>query len=210
MAVNKLIIDGDVKFDLTSDTVDPDSLAEGTTAHSSDGESITGLAKKTWVGTKDEYEAEKDTISDGTLVVITDDYEDTVELLEDVLDAINGTGYVTLEAKNVYKNGEQLIGEFLGKPLYRFIYTFPIGSGGMQSASSRLPIIPGLDYADIDIFLDAKLILNKPNDTNLNKAFISGGINKSSDGYFYTTKWAEYYVNGNDREFTWIFEYTKE
>lgn len=209
MAVNKLIIDGDVKFDLTSDTVDPDSLEEGITAHSSDGESITGLAKKTWVGTKDEYETEKDTISDGTLVVITDDYEDTVEILEDLIDAINGTNTVSIAVNDIYEIGERIVGEYLGNTLYRLVYTFPAGSGGMTSASTKLPAIVNFDYSDIDILVDCKMIMTKNDNTDFNRVMLGGGVIKKADGFFYTEKWANYYTNSGDRIFTWILEYTK-
>lgn len=43
--VNKLIKDGVTKFDLTSDTVTPETLAEGVTAHDKSGALITGAAK---------------------------------------------------------------------------------------------------------------------------------------------------------------------
>ncbi len=42
LAVNKLIFGGEVKFDLTADTVTPQTLAQGVTAHNSKGEPITG------------------------------------------------------------------------------------------------------------------------------------------------------------------------
>lgn len=42
MAVNKVEINGEVKLDLTADTVTADTLAEGYTAHNAAGELITG------------------------------------------------------------------------------------------------------------------------------------------------------------------------
>ena len=42
MAVNKVEINGEVKLDLTGDTVTADTLAEGKTAHNAAGEVITG------------------------------------------------------------------------------------------------------------------------------------------------------------------------
>lgn len=42
MGVNKLVYGGEVKFDLTSDTVTPSTLAQGVTAHNSKGEQIVG------------------------------------------------------------------------------------------------------------------------------------------------------------------------
>lgn len=42
MGVNRVIVNGTVKLDLTVDTVDADSLKEGVTAHGANGESITG------------------------------------------------------------------------------------------------------------------------------------------------------------------------
>ena len=42
MAVNKVEINGEVKLDLTGDTVTADTLAEGYTAHNAAGEVITG------------------------------------------------------------------------------------------------------------------------------------------------------------------------
>ena len=42
MAVNKVVYDGETLVDLTGDTVTPDSLAEGETAHAANGAKITG------------------------------------------------------------------------------------------------------------------------------------------------------------------------
>lgn len=43
MAVNKFAINGEVKLDLTADTVTPETLLKGTTAHNAAGELITGV-----------------------------------------------------------------------------------------------------------------------------------------------------------------------
>lgn len=42
MAVNKVEINGEVQLDLTQDTVTPETLLSGTTAHNAAGEEITG------------------------------------------------------------------------------------------------------------------------------------------------------------------------
>lgn len=42
MAVNKVVINDDIKIDLTSDTVSPDTLSKGITAHDKSGEVIVG------------------------------------------------------------------------------------------------------------------------------------------------------------------------
>lgn len=42
MAVSKVIYDGEVLMDLTGDTIQPDKLLTGYTAHGADGEAITG------------------------------------------------------------------------------------------------------------------------------------------------------------------------
>lgn len=44
MAINKVIYQGDVLVDLTQDTVTPETLLEGVTAHAQNGEIITGTA----------------------------------------------------------------------------------------------------------------------------------------------------------------------
>ena len=43
MAVNKVALNGEVKLDLTADTVTPETLLKGTTAHNAAGELITGV-----------------------------------------------------------------------------------------------------------------------------------------------------------------------
>ena len=45
MGVNKVEFGGDTLIDLTSDTVTPETLAEGETAHNAAGEEITGTLK---------------------------------------------------------------------------------------------------------------------------------------------------------------------
>lgn len=42
MAISKFIYDGEVKFDLTQDTVTADRLLRGTTAHGADGDAVIG------------------------------------------------------------------------------------------------------------------------------------------------------------------------
>lgn len=46
MAVNKVIYNGDTLVDLTSDTISPDTMAAGVTAHAADGTPIIGLLPK--------------------------------------------------------------------------------------------------------------------------------------------------------------------
>ena len=43
MAVNKVALNGEVKLDLTADTVTPETLLNGKTAHNAAGELITGV-----------------------------------------------------------------------------------------------------------------------------------------------------------------------
>lgn len=43
MAVNKVALNGEVKLDLTADTVTPETLLKGATAHDASGELITGV-----------------------------------------------------------------------------------------------------------------------------------------------------------------------
>ena len=45
MAVNKVEVNGETKLDLTQDTVTPETLLAGTTAHNAAGEPITGTAE---------------------------------------------------------------------------------------------------------------------------------------------------------------------
>lgn len=63
MAVNKVVINDEIKIDLTSDTVSPDTLSKGITAHDKSGAVIVGtmeggsVPSGQWV----EYEAYGDT-----------------------------------------------------------------------------------------------------------------------------------------------------
>ena len=43
MAVNKVALNGEIKLDLTADTVTPETLLKGMTAHNAAGELITGV-----------------------------------------------------------------------------------------------------------------------------------------------------------------------
>lgn len=63
-----------------------------------------------WVGTKAEYEADKDNIPEGMIVNITDDY----------VEPTSGGG------GNVYSDEEVVVGTWFGKPLYRkcFVINF--------------------------------------------------------------------------------------
>lgn len=46
MAINKVVYDGKVLIDLTTDTVTADTLAKGVLAHAADGTTITGVSTK--------------------------------------------------------------------------------------------------------------------------------------------------------------------
>lgn len=52
MAVNKVVLNDVVKLDLTADTVTPETLAEGVTAHDAAGNPITGTMKMGITSTK--------------------------------------------------------------------------------------------------------------------------------------------------------------
>lgn len=101
MGVNRVDYGDDTLIDLTSDTVNADELAIGLTAHTADGEVVTGLAPRTWTGTHAMYDLEKDSIPVGTIVNFTDDH-------------INPGG-----SGEVYDGEERVIGSWFGKPLYR-------------------------------------------------------------------------------------------
>ena len=58
MAYNKIIYKGDTLIDLTADTVTPETLAEGVTAHAKNGEIITGTATGGSGGTGGEMTAD--------------------------------------------------------------------------------------------------------------------------------------------------------
>lgn len=45
--VNKVVIGKETKLDLTADTITPDKLAKGITAHDKSGAPITGTSQKT-------------------------------------------------------------------------------------------------------------------------------------------------------------------
>lgn len=55
MGVNKVVYDGKALIDLTNDTVTPETLAEGITAHDASGERITGTMKSTTENTIPDY-----------------------------------------------------------------------------------------------------------------------------------------------------------
>lgn len=58
MAVNKVTYGGETLIDLTEDSVTPETLAEGVTAHNKSGTRITGTAKvgtsQNWVFTMED------------------------------------------------------------------------------------------------------------------------------------------------------------
>ena len=52
MAVNKIVINNEVKLDLTADTVSPSTLALGITAHDKSGAVITGIMDNSLIPTE--------------------------------------------------------------------------------------------------------------------------------------------------------------
>lgn len=65
--VNRVVINGEVKLDLTGDTVTADELTEGTTAHDASGRQIVG----TLVGIPATKETWTFTLEDGSTVTKT-------------------------------------------------------------------------------------------------------------------------------------------
>ena len=55
MAINKVVLNDEVKLDLTEDTVTADKLIKGVTAHNSAGNSITGTLELAKVATSGSY-----------------------------------------------------------------------------------------------------------------------------------------------------------
>ena len=54
MGINKVVVNDEVKQDLTADTVSPSTLALGITAHDKSGEQIVGTFDTAWVPTDNE------------------------------------------------------------------------------------------------------------------------------------------------------------
>lgn len=89
----------------------PTSSASGGSSSGGDGSSI-----NVWHGTLEEYEEQKDTIAEGTLLAIDDD-DMAIGDLNDFFDVLNG-GAEEMSSNIVYSNEEKVIGIFLGKTLY--------------------------------------------------------------------------------------------
>lgn len=72
MAINKVVIDGETKLDLTSDTITADQVAEGVVFHDKTGESLTGTRGPTvdelLEGTITKLKIGASTIADGALM----------------------------------------------------------------------------------------------------------------------------------------------
>lgn len=71
MAVNKIEINGEVKLDLTQDTVTPATLAKGKTAHDKSGAVITGTMEA--ASAKEEQEKSINITANGTYTIEPDD-----------------------------------------------------------------------------------------------------------------------------------------
>lgn len=72
-----------------------------------------------WEGTLEEFEAQKDSIPDGTLLNIKDDKE-SIGDINALVDAINGEDVAPIP--KVYDDVERVIGTWFGKPLYRKVF----------------------------------------------------------------------------------------
>ena len=64
--VNKFIIDGQVRLDLSEDTITPETLASGITAHDAEGKAITGTMTGGGVVVSDTTDAAGGTIREIT------------------------------------------------------------------------------------------------------------------------------------------------
>lgn len=99
-----------------------------------------------WEGTLAMFEAEADSIPDGTLLNIKDDKE-MVGDIDALVDAINGEPVAPV--LEVYDDEERIIGTWFGKPLYRKVFptTLPDCSGDGTSATRRIEL-EGLNIED--------------------------------------------------------------
>lgn len=82
MAVSKVNYGDETLIDLTSDTVTPETLSEGVTAHNAAGESITGTMSSVGSSIDEVYimgegETETDIPDTAEIVIFTDDELDT-------------------------------------------------------------------------------------------------------------------------------------
>ena len=66
MAINKVVYKGDILIDLTTDTVSPETLAVGATAHDKSGELIVGTFEGGGTDTSDATASASDIMLDKT------------------------------------------------------------------------------------------------------------------------------------------------
>lgn len=76
MAVNKVIYDGETLVDLTEDTVTPETLAEGATAHAANGEQIVGTFHA--VGIANIYQKTASVVDGGENVLVVEQTDGTL------------------------------------------------------------------------------------------------------------------------------------
>lgn len=82
--INKVIYGGQVLLDLTKDTVTPETLASGVTAHSSDGSTIVGLLNVVSVDSSISETSENPVQSKAVFKELTT----TKESIQDIWDSI--------------------------------------------------------------------------------------------------------------------------
>lgn len=100
MAVNKIEINGEVKLDLTQDTVTPVTLAKGKTAHDKSGAAIVGTMEAS--SAKEEQEKTVTVTANGT-VEITPDAGKTLSKATAIVNVpTSGGGGVTLNPSALY------------------------------------------------------------------------------------------------------------
>lgn len=128
MAVNKVEIGGEVKLDLTADTVTPETLLSGVTAHNAAGEEITGSGDFV---TKNEAQG------------YVTEHNQSADAHQDIREALSKAGSLVIHA-NVGTNSET------GEPKITLDKTYAEIANAFNSGRNAVIVLSGKD-GDYDI-----------------------------------------------------------
>jgi len=130
-----------------------------------------------WEGTLAMFEAEADSIPDGTLLNIKDDKE-MVGDIDALVDAINGEPVAPI--LEVYDDEERIIGTWFGKPLYRKVVVTDLNA--LENTIVEIP--HGINDFEFCIRLNGMLYtLSSSNKTVYPLSYLVGSVTQSNLQY---------------------------
>lgn len=190
MAVNKVIYDGETLVDLTMDTVTPEALAEGATAHAANGEQIVGTFHA--VGIANIYQKTASVVDGGENVLVVEQTDGTLTNFVVRNGNTGKDGETPVAGVDYYTEADKAeFSEYIAAELAKRGQLTPEFANDIEGCTdeSKLYVLPdGLIYGYIKTVTEGETVPNYTNLMDAPNAYIKDGQRYSHSGGTFKTQ----------------------